>query len=114
MLCVLGRDAAELLGLQRDFHGFANLRAAVVLQCLVQQDLGFGVLYFFHNVFNNRDIVFRGDGVNVDKRVVNAAEVVLDRNRKRGFDLIEHIIGGDALLLFKKLQRFKKFGVHFF
>ena len=113
MLGSLGRDASEVLGLQRDLNDVAHSGSLVVLGSLGLEDLIGGVLDLLYNGLAHRYIEASGLGVDLHHIVLSAVLVPLDGDGDGGFDLFDQVLHGDALFLFQHRQCFKKFLIHF-
>ena len=109
----LRRDAAELLGLDRDGDGFAQLGPAGNLLRAVKIDLVIGVGDLFDDELVDLHLdaffIFIQDDLDV---VLVLGVVAAERGEHRLADLIVHIVAGNAFFLFNVFDGCEKFCIH--
>ena len=113
LLGLLGRNAAELFGLDGDIHRIAQLRPAADLLGRLQIDLMAGILHLVHHGLGDIHLDPALLLVQVDCHVILAFGVILAESGQHGLlDLVVHIAAGNALFLFDGFNRLKEFSVH--
>ena len=115
VLCGLGGDAAELLGLEGGHHTLAHLIGLADGVGLLQAQLGVGVLHLFHHVLHqvHREAPVQRVDLHQNVLVLHLV-VLLDGDDDGSLDLLDQVFGGEAALLAKHVQGLKKLCVHFF
>ena len=112
VLCGLGCDAAEVLGLERGDDTVADLVALAQLLSLGQADLSMLIVPVLigDDVLQQGHIELAGGGVDLDHDVVVLDLVVLlDSDHDGCLDLLDQVLRGDAALVLQHGESFKKF-----
>ncbi len=113
LLCRLGGDAAELLGLHGNGDQIAELGAAADLPGGLEIDLVAGVLDLLHHGLHDVHLDALLVLVDDDLDIVLTLGIVAAESRQHGLtDFIVHIVAGNAFFLLDVLDGFKKFSVH--
>ena len=112
VLCGLGCDAAEVLGLERGDDAVADLVALAQLLSLGQADLSVLIVPVLigDDVLQQGHIELASGGVDLDHDVVVLDLVVLlDSDHDGCLDLLDQVLCGDAALVLQHGESFKKF-----
>ena len=112
VLCGLGCNAAEVLGLEGGHDAVAHFVALADLLCLGNADLRVLVVPVLvgHNVLDQGHIKAACGGVDIHLHVVLFHLIVLlDGNDDRSLDLFDQVFCGDAALVLQHGESFKKF-----
>ena len=101
----LGGDPAKVPGFDLDADHVPGLGGGEALPGLVQGDLGGGVGDLFHDLLLDEHADGLGNLVGLHKDVVGDPLVVPLVGGDQGLgDLLQHVVFGDALLLFNELD----------
>ena len=114
VLCGLGGDAAEVLGLEGGHDPVAHLIALADVLCLGDADLAVLVVPVLvgHDVLNEGDVELAGLGVDLDHDVVVLDLIVLlHGNDDSSLDLVDQVLCRNAALVLQHGESFKKFVV---
>ena len=113
LLCSLSGNASELLGVNGDLYGTADLGSLGNGLCSIKIELSCGVFDLLNNFHLDIHIDLLLFFVHIYDNIVSSIGIILAESCHHCLmDLVIHILSGNALFLLESFNGNKKFSVH--